>query len=57
MRSVYMFGKAPIKFSPQTEGINLRPAVDGGSALTLENSLKTNIEAKHYFCFLFIIIF
>ncbi|KRX59116.1 hypothetical protein T09_8881 [Trichinella sp. T9] len=21
MRSVYMFGKAPIKFSPQTEGI------------------------------------
>ncbi|KRZ86745.1 hypothetical protein T08_7615 [Trichinella sp. T8] len=23
-----MFGKAPIKFSPQTEGINLRPSVD-----------------------------
>ncbi|KRY07370.1 hypothetical protein T03_13013 [Trichinella britovi] len=26
------FGKAPIKFSPQTEGINLRPSVDGSSA-------------------------
>ncbi|KRY03107.1 hypothetical protein T12_2364 [Trichinella patagoniensis] len=32
-----MFGKAPIKFSPQTESINLRPSVDGSSALTLEN--------------------
>ncbi|KRX30738.1 hypothetical protein T06_3205 [Trichinella sp. T6] len=32
MRSVYMFGKAPIKFSPQTESINLRPFVDGCSA-------------------------
>ncbi|KRY19873.1 hypothetical protein T03_15659 [Trichinella britovi] len=32
MRSDYMFGKTPIKFSPQTEGINLRPFVDGSSA-------------------------
>ncbi|KRY05058.1 hypothetical protein T12_12059 [Trichinella patagoniensis] len=32
MRSVYMFGKAPIKFCSQTECINLRPSVDGSSA-------------------------
>ncbi|XP_003373322.1 conserved hypothetical protein [Trichinella spiralis] len=32
MRSVYMFGKVPIRFSRQTECINLRPSVDGSSA-------------------------
>ncbi|KRY05131.1 hypothetical protein T12_6135 [Trichinella patagoniensis] len=32
MRSVYIFGKVPIKFSPQTESINLRPSVDGSLA-------------------------
>ncbi|KRY36684.1 hypothetical protein T01_13433, partial [Trichinella spiralis] len=36
MRSVYMFGKATIKFSPQTEWINFRPSVDG-SQVQLEN--------------------
>ncbi|KRZ87273.1 hypothetical protein T08_538 [Trichinella sp. T8] len=39
-------GKAAIKFSPQTECINLRPSVYESSAYRLENSLKTNIKCQ-----------